>query len=125
MLSHVMIGTNDLPRAVAFYDELLGMLGNQRMYATERAQAWGTSAPSIGVCLPFDGKPASVGNGMMVGLSAPTRAMVDAVYAKALVLGAKDEGAPGIRGDNPDGFYGAYFRDLDGNKLSVYRMGPA
>ncbi|WP_422396671.1 hypothetical protein [Sphingomonas ginsenosidivorax] len=53
-----------------------------------------------------------------------TRGDVDAIHAKALELGGTDEGAPGIRGDDPDGFYGAYFRDLDGNKLTVFRFGP-
>jgi predicted lactoylglutathione lyase len=60
----------------------------------------------------------------MVALIAPTRAVVDEVHATALALGAADEGAPGIRGGDASDFYGAYFRDLDGNKICVYRSGP-
>jgi predicted lactoylglutathione lyase len=74
----------------------------------------------IGVIIPFDGKPATVGNGVMAALAAKDRAQVDRVHALALSLGGKDEGKPGLRGDT---FYGAYFRDLDGNKLAVYHIG--
>ncbi len=118
MIPYTTIGTNDLPAATAFYDELLGMLGGKRAMDFGRGYAWGTAPdqPMFCVMKPFDEQPASVGNGVMVALSAGSSEVVDAVYAKAVELGAKDEGAPGARGD---GFYGAYFRDLDGNKLCV------
>ena len=75
----------------------------------------------LAVCTPYDGKPATIGNGTMFSLAATHRSeMVDKVYAKAMSLGAKDEGAPGLRGDT---FYGAYFRDPDGNKLCVFKAG--
>jgi predicted lactoylglutathione lyase len=74
----------------------------------------------VSVIEPFDGKPASVGNGVMVALAAGSRAQVDALHRKALELGGQDEGAPGPRGD---GFYAGYFRDLDGNKLNAFFMG--
>ena len=84
--------------------------------------AWGTApdAPMLSIIKPFDKKPATVGNGVMVALAAPSKAVVDKVHAKALALGGKDEGAPGPRGP---GFYAGYFRDLDGNKLNAFFMG--
>ena len=74
----------------------------------------------LAVTLPFDQQPATVGNGVMVALHVDSKAKVDAMYKKALELGAKDEGPAGARGD---GFYAGYFRDLDGNKLNVFFMG--
>ena len=76
--------------------------------------------PMLGVIRPFDGKPASVGNGVMVALVVDSPEKVQAVHARALELGGKDEGAVGPRGDS--GFYAGYFRDLDGNKLDVFCM---
>jgi len=124
LLSHTLVGTNDMPRAIAFYDEVLGLLGAKQMMSYPTAVGWGVSAPQFAVCTPHDKQPATVGNGTMIALMAPTRALVAEVHAKAVSLGGKDEGEPGIRGDDPNGFYGAYFRDLDGNKLCIYRMGP-
>lgn len=89
---------------------------------SERFVAWGVSPeqPSLGVIKPFDGEPATVGNGSMAALVVDSAEKVQALYQKALELGAKDEGAPGPRGN--DGFYAAYFRDLDGNKLNAFCM---
>jgi catechol 2,3-dioxygenase-like lactoylglutathione lyase family enzyme len=122
MIGYVTLGTNDLPKALAFYDKLLGALGAKRVYENERGVAWGTSmqAPSLGVMKPFDGKPATRGNGTMVALVVDSPAKVDALYKLAMELGGTDEGGPGPRGD---GFYAAYFRDLDGNKLNFFCMG--
>ena len=119
MIGYTCLGTNNKPRAMAFYDALLGLLGAKRFYETERGVGWGVSAeqPMFAVNTPFDGAPASVGNGSMVALSAASAEQVQALYAKALELGGRDEGAPGPRGG---GFYGAYFRDLDGNKIAVF-----
>ncbi len=125
MIGYTLLGSNDLPRAKAFYDELLALFGAKRAMGFDRMQLWASSGPMLGVCTPYDGGTASPGNGTMVSLAANTRAQVDAVHAKALALGGTDEGAPGVRGDDPDGFYGAYFRDLDGNKLCIFRVGPA
>lgn len=121
MIGYVTIGTNDLERATAFYDAILGEIGGKRFMENERMVAWsaGEGSPGIGVCTPFDGKPASVGNGMMVSLARPDPESVQALHAKALELGGTDEGAPGKR-FGP--FYGAYFRDLDGNKLCCFCM---
>jgi catechol 2,3-dioxygenase-like lactoylglutathione lyase family enzyme len=122
MIGYVTLGTNDLPRACAYYDALLGQLSAKRIMEGDRFVAWGVSpkAPSLGVIKPYDGKHASVGNGTMVALVVDARAKVDALHAKAMSLGSADEGAPGDRGG---GFYAAYFRDLDGNKLNVFCMG--
>jgi catechol 2,3-dioxygenase-like lactoylglutathione lyase family enzyme len=121
VIGYVTIGTNDLPRAAKFYDALLGELGGKRFMEDERLIAWsaGGNSPGIGVCKPFDGRPATVGNGMMVALVVDSPEKVRALHAKALKLGGKDEGAPGTRFGN---FYAGYFRDLDGNKLNVFCM---
>jgi predicted lactoylglutathione lyase len=122
MIGYVTLGTNDLARAARFYDALLATVGATRFMESDRFIAWAVSptTPSLGVTLPFDGKPASVGNGTMVALVVDSRAKVDALHRKARELGGADEGAPGPRGD---GFYAGYFRDPDGNKLNVFCMG--
>jgi len=122
MIGYVTVGTNDIERAARFYDQLLGEIGAKRFMETETFIAWATSpqAPALSVIKPFDGNPATVGNGVMVALSMDSRDKVDALYRKAIELGAPDEGAPGARGDN---FYAGYFRDPDGNKLNAYFMG--
>jgi len=122
MIGYVTLGTNDIRRAAAFYDALLGEIGAKRIMEGERFIAWGTSmtAPSLGVILPHDGKPASIGNGVMVALAVKSKEQVDQLYKKALELGATDEGPAGPRGP---GFYAGYFRDLDGNKLNFFTMG--
>lgn len=119
MIGYTTVGTNDLPRAIAFYDALFAEVGISQLIKYQRGVAWGTNfhMPSFAVMTPFDGKPASVGNGMMIGMSLKNVDQVNAIHAKALALGGVDEGAPGPRGDN---FYGAYFRDLDGNKLAAF-----
>lgn len=119
MIGYVTLGTNDLERAARFYDALLGELGAIRALEDERFVAWatGTDAPMLSVIKPFDGDSASVGNGVMIALAMENTGQVDAIYRKAVELGASDEGAPGERGP---GFYAGYFRDLDGNKLAVY-----
>lgn len=118
MISYVTLGTNDLDRAAAFYDALLGELGAVRAMQNDRMILWAgqQGAPMLAVCTPYDGKAATVGNGTMVALRAPDRAAVDRIHARALALGGSDEGAPGPRGEG-DAFYGGYFRDSDGNKL--------
>jgi len=122
MIGYTTLGTNDLKRAAAFYDALLAELGAKRAMEMETFVAWATApnTPMVAVIKPFDGKPATVGNGVMVALAASSKAQVDAIHKKALSLGGKDEGAPGPRGD---GFYAGYFRDLDGNKLNAFFMG--
>ena len=123
MLAYATLGTTDLPRAAAFYDSVLAPLGAKRqMEEPDYFIAWGNSehGAGLGIAYPFDKQAATVGNGCMVALGASNREQVDAVYAKALELGGTDEGAPGERFP---GFYAAYFRDLDGNKLNCCCMG--
>ena len=122
MVGYVTLGTNDMARGAAFYDALLESLGAKRLMEMETFILWGSSFEAAGVALakPFDGNAATVGNGVMVALQAPSRDAVDAIHRKALELGGVDEGAPGPRGD---GFYAAYFRDLDGNKLNAFFLG--
>lgn len=118
MLAYAMLGTNDKPRALAFYDAVLGELGYGRTMDFGRSQAYGTPGSKgsvmLAVGIPHDEKPATAGNGTMVAIAADSEAKVKAAHAKALALGGRDEGAPGPRGD---GFYAAYVRDPDGNKL--------
>ncbi|MDZ4776736.1 MAG: VOC family protein [Alphaproteobacteria bacterium] len=123
MIGYVTLGTNDLDRAAKFYDELAKELGTGRMMEWPGAIAWGTpgGGAGIGLTKPFDGNAASVGNGVMVALEAKDKAHVDRIYACAMANGATCEGKPGPRGDG--GFYAAYFRDPDGNKLNAFIMG--
>ena len=129
MIGYINLGTNDIGRATTFYDALFAVVGAARMMEFPTgAVAYGIdwAKPMIAVGPPYDGGAATVGNGSMVALVMDTRAHVDALHAKALDLGGADEGAPGVRGDDgPQAFYGAYFRDLDGNKLCAFRVGPA
>jgi catechol 2,3-dioxygenase-like lactoylglutathione lyase family enzyme len=122
MIGYTTLGTSDLPRAAAFYDALFAEMGVKRIMDFGRGIAWGSSMdkPGFGVMLPFDGKAATVGNGVMIALVLESPAQVDTLYKKAMSLGATDEGPPGPRGE---GFYAAYFRDLDGNKLNFFCMG--
>jgi len=126
MIGYVTLGTNDLDRAAAFYDELLAVIGAKRFMVEEgHFVAWAVSpdAPALSVTRPFDGRAATVGNGTMVALAVDSTDLVHRVHAKALELGGQDEGPAGPRGDS--GFYAGYFRDLDGNKLNVFCFKPA
>jgi len=122
VIGYATFGTNDLPRAAAFYDALLAEIGAKRLWEYDRGIAWGVAQdkPSLGILRPYDGKPATVGNGAMVALVVDSKEKVDRVHRKALELGGKDEGPAGPRSD---GFYAGYFRDLDGNKLNVFCTG--
>jgi catechol 2,3-dioxygenase-like lactoylglutathione lyase family enzyme len=129
MIGYITVGSNDLPKSRGFYDALMPVIGagrimefgdNFTMYGT------GMDRPGLAVCKPYDGNMASVGNGNMAAIACDSRASVDALHAKAIELGGSDEGAPGLRGDDgQQAFYGAYFRDLDGNKIAAFRIGPA
>ena len=125
MIGYVTLGTNDIERGAKFYDALLAELGAGRFMEMETFIAWSASpqSPGLSITKPFDGNPATVGNGVMVGLAVDSPDKVDNIHAKAMELGAQDEGAPGPRGDS--GFYAGYFRDLDGNKLNVFCMTQA
>ncbi len=123
MIGYVTIGTNDFERALGFYDQLLATIGIQRLWRVGTMAAWGPSRAETALCLttPHDGEAATVGNGVMVALKVASQEQVMALHAKAIELGGSDEGEPGPRGEH--GFYGGYFRDLDGNKLNAYLPG--
>lgn len=122
MIAYVTIGTNDMARALRFYDALLAEIGAKQLFGMDRIKFYGTSpkTPMLAVCVPYDEKPQAPGNGWMVAIPGGSREGVDRLYAKALELGASDEGAPGER--IPNVFYGGYVRDLDGNKLCFMDM---
>ena len=122
MIGYVTFGTNDVARAAGFYDALFAVIGAKRLMDMGSFIAWGTQmgSPMVALTKPNDGNAATVGNGVMVALQVDSKEKVNALHAKALELGCKDEGAAGPRGE---GFYAGYFRDLDGNKLNAFMMG--
>jgi catechol 2,3-dioxygenase-like lactoylglutathione lyase family enzyme len=124
MISTTRFGTRDLARAKAFWRVIAEMVGAKVVYDRDTMISFrGAEGSMLLIGLPLEGVH-EVGNGNMAAIGAPSRAVVDAVHAKVLELGGTDEGAPGIRGSDPNGFFGAYFRDPDGNKLTVFHFGP-
>jgi len=134
MFTYICLGTNDISRSASFYDATLGALGLSRCDTSNEPEwdgwaGWGTynnngsKEIALWVCSPFDGKPATGGNGVMVALKAQTWKEVDSFHAAAIANGGTSEGAPGLRPQyNPD-FYAAYVRDPDGNKLAAVCRG--
>lgn len=122
MIGYVTLGTNDLASAAEFYDAIAAEMGVGRMMESDQFIAWGEPGgkAGIGLTVPHDGKPATVGNGVMVALEAKDQAQVERLHAIALAQGGTCEGTPGPRGE---GFYAAYFRDRDGNKLNAFVFG--
>jgi catechol 2,3-dioxygenase-like lactoylglutathione lyase family enzyme len=133
MIGYVTLGSDNMPRARDFYDQLLGpTVGAKRImeFGDDLGgfTMWGTGfdKPGIAVTNPYNKQPAVAGNGNMSAIAVNSRAKVDEIHARALELGGTCEGPPGLRGEEgPQAFYGAYFRDLDGNKLCAFRVGPA
>jgi catechol 2,3-dioxygenase-like lactoylglutathione lyase family enzyme len=124
IFTHVTVGTNDLAKARAFYDAVLSPLGYKRLNDLgDNGSIWGESAAEFFVLKPANGQPATYANGGTVSFEAPNRAAVAAFHKAALAAGGKDEGAVGPRSWLPHA-YGAYARDLDGNKLAVYCLKP-
>lgn len=125
MFSYISLGTRDIARAIRFYDAALAPLGHRRIAGydpEDRSAAWGLDdpGPHLWVTPPFDGQPASSGNGTMVSFLAETRAAVAAFHAAALAHGGSDEGAPGPRPAESTSFFGCYLRDPTGNKIAVF-----
>ncbi len=122
MFSYIMLGTNDLAAAIAFYDPIMEMLGYPKAGRSEDGAAWGDliSNCTTGFCIgrPFNRDAATTGNGVMVAFSASSPELIQQLHALALSLGGKDEGQPDYRPYYGEGFYAAYVRDLDGNKLA-------
>jgi predicted lactoylglutathione lyase len=123
MIGYVTFGVSDLARAATFYDAIAAEMGTSRMMDFDTFIAWGTPGGAAGIAatLPFDGKAATAGNGTMVALQAKDKEQVHRLHKIAMTHGGSDEGPPGPRGDA--GFYAAYFRDPDGNKLNAFIMG--
>lgn len=122
MLAYAMVGVADLEKAKSFYGALLGEMGATVAMDVGRAAFYsaGAGQPMFGICIPFNKEAPTPGNGTMIALAGGSRENVDKLYAKAISLGATDEGAPGER---MPGFYGGYFRDLDGNKFAFVHLG--
>jgi catechol 2,3-dioxygenase-like lactoylglutathione lyase family enzyme len=132
MIGYITLGTNNIAAARSFYDALLGEIGAKRImeFGDELGgfTMWGTSfdQPGIAITKPYNQQDATAGNGNMAAITLDARAKVDALHAKALALGGTCDGPPGLRGEEgPQAFYGAYFRDPEGNKFCAFRMGPA
>ncbi len=130
MFSHVTVGVSDLERATRFYDALLIPLGLKRRTVTPDggppSVCWigqGSSLPRFYAYVPFDGEPASTGNGSMVAFLAQSAEAVSEAYLAGMAEGGRDEGEPGPRPRYGDGYFGAYLRDPDGNKIHVVYRG--
>lgn len=119
MIGYITLGSNNIPEATKFYDALFQAIGAKRVFTYETFMAWSLdrNTPMFSIVKPFDGNNASVGNGVMIALNASSPEQVQTLHAKAIELGATNEGDPGMR---EGGYYCAYFRDLDGNKLNFH-----
>ncbi len=129
MIGYVTLGTDDLERARAFYDALFATIGAKRLMQLDEQHGFtlygkDMARPSVVIMRPYDEQPAHPGNGNMVALAMRSKDQVDAFHAKALELGATDEGAPGYRGNPKRGNYFAYFRDVDGHKFAAFTIAP-
>mgnify|MGYP001328649966 CR=1 FL=1 len=123
MIGYVTLGVADMDRAKTFYTELLADLGATMQADMGRIAMIGKSMdqPMIAVCVPYDESDPQPGNGNMVAINPGSKEGVDALYEKAIALGAICDGKPGQR--IPDVFYGAYIKDLDGNKIAFFQFG--
>lgn len=119
MIHHVSVGTNDVRRARAFYDPLMTLIGFRVLKSSHRSVHYGASDIVFSLETPVNGKPASPGNGVHIAFQAPDRETVRRFHSAAVANGGSDEGAPGIRGDYNANYYGAFVRDLDGNKIEA------
>ncbi len=122
MIGYTMVGTTDLRRAEHFYDPLMALIGQERCYCDEQVSSWGRKddgkAPRFFACYPFDARPASVGNGAMTAFLVESAGLIDRLFEIAMERGGNEEGKPGFRPQYGEGFYAAYVRDPDGNKLA-------
>ena len=119
IISHVSVGTNNLERAVAFYDKVLATLGCKQIMSYPVSAAYGKRYPEFWVEMPHDKQPATIGNGTHIGFIANSKEQVHAFHEAALSAGGADDGAPGPRPLYVDEYYGCFIRDLDGNKIEA------
>jgi catechol 2,3-dioxygenase-like lactoylglutathione lyase family enzyme len=125
MFTHVMVGTNDVAKAQAFYDAVLAPLGIGAGHNMGRAVFYMNEGGAFGVTMPINGDSACFANGGTIGFKAADKDQVDAFHAAGLASGGSDEGAPGLRPNAPGKAYGAYLRDPDGNKICAFCQLPA
>lgn len=123
MITYTMVGTNDLERALSFYEPIMREMNLEVCWRGDDQVCWGRQddprgTPRFFVGRPFDGQPATVGNGVMTAFQQPTSAQIDRLYELAMAHGGSDEGAPALRPQYGPGFYACYVRDPDGNKLA-------
>jgi len=129
LFSHVFVGVRDFERAFGFYSALMACLGNDPRFC-DRTRPWagwqsaGGPRPLFLIGKPYDGTPHAQGNGQMVAFLAESRSLVDRAHQVALAQGGISEGAPGLRPEYHENYYGAYFRDTEGNKLCVACHAP-
>ena len=122
MIGYTMVGTRDLDRSLRFYDPIFSAMGWDQCWRNAQLAAWGDkdneAAPRFFAGYPFDGHKVSVGNGAMTAFLVADPAVIDRLFAIAIEGGGSSEGEPGLRPHYGKGFYGAYVRDPDGNKLA-------
>lgn len=119
-LSHVSLGTNDLSAAIAFYDRALAPLAISRLETIgQEAAAYGRQYPEFWICLPYNGQPASAGNGAHIGFSAESRESVQEFHKASLKAGAIDNGRPGPRSEYGEHYYGCFVIDPEGNRIEA------
>lgn len=122
MIGYTMVGTTDLARAIRFYDPMFAEMGMKQCYKDEQVAFWGdktdVNAPRFATGYPYDGGKAVVGNGTMTAFLITGSELIDRLHSIAVENGGVDEGAPGLRPHYGEGFYGAYVRDPDGNKIA-------
>jgi len=119
MIHHVSLGTNDVKRARAFYDLVLGVLGLRLLQEDDKSLDYGVATIMFSLETPVDGKAASAGNGIHVAFVAQGPDMVDEFYRMAVANGGSDDGTPGLRPEYNRNYYGAFVRDPDGNKIEA------
>jgi catechol 2,3-dioxygenase-like lactoylglutathione lyase family enzyme len=122
MISYTMVGTNDLEQSICFYDPLFAQMGLEQCFRDDNCVSWGKKSditfPRFFTGYPFDGKKANAGNGVMTAFVLEDSATIDRLYAIAMREGGSDEGEPGFRPRYGSGFYAAYVRDPDNNKIA-------
>jgi catechol 2,3-dioxygenase-like lactoylglutathione lyase family enzyme len=125
LLYHVSVGVRDMPKARGFYETTMAAIGCRLLHQVKdeegkpTALGWGRLFPELWINVPLDGREEMPSNGAHVALFAADKAAVDLFHSVALSVGGSDDGAPGYRREYQPGYYAAFVRDPDGNKLEV------